>query len=191
MTKTGTTHLATRLIGLAATFIFTLLLFQGRYASADQFATVSDLKGIKTEFPQQIELADYEKQIGKKLAFSGNPLFTAKVKKGELPPLAQRLPQEPLVVLPYDNVGKYGGKLRGMAIAYESGTSEILAWRHVNLVRFKDDGRTIVPNVAKSWQWNDDYTEITFVLRKGHKWSDGAPLNADDVLFYFEDIIYN
>ena len=191
MTKTGTTHLAARLIGLAAAFIFSLLLLQGTYASADQFATVSDPKGIKTEFPQQLELADYEKQIGRKLTFSENPQFTTKVNKKELPPLAQRLPQEPLVVLPYDNVGKYGGKLRGMAIAYESGTSEILAWRHVNLVRFSDDGRTIVPNVAKSWQWNDDYTEITFVLRKGHKWSDGAPFNADDILFYFEDIIYN
>ena len=81
MTKPGTTHHATRLIKLAATFIFTLLLFQGTYASADQFATVSDLKGIKTEFPQQIELADYEKQIGKKLAFSGNPLVLLRLQQ--------------------------------------------------------------------------------------------------------------
>ena len=42
-----------------------------------------------------------------------------------------------------------------------------------------------------SWTWNDDFTKITFELRKGHKWSDGEPFTADDVVFFFEDIIQN
>ena len=37
----------------------------------------------------------------------------------------------------------------------------------------------------------DDYKSITFELRKGHKWSDGEPFTADDVVFFFEDIIQN
>jgi peptide/nickel transport system substrate-binding protein len=41
-----------------------------------------------------------------------------------------------------------------------------------------------VPGVVKSWEWNQDATEIAFHLRKGHKWSDGAPFTADDVVFY-------
>jgi peptide/nickel transport system substrate-binding protein len=49
----------------------------------------------------------------------------------------------------------------------------------------------VVPNVAKGWKWNDDYTEITFYLRKGHKWSDGEPFTADDVVFWANDIINN
>ena len=45
----------------------------------------------------------------------------------------------------------------------------MLSTRHVNLVRFADDLSTIVPNVAKSFEWNDDFTTLTFNLRKGHK----------------------
>ncbi len=153
--------------------------------------TVADPQGVKTTFPQQIDLADFKKQTGKTLTFTENPFFADRVNSGKLPPVAERLPAEPLVVLPYDNCGKYGGTLRGLARKYESGTSEILAWRQDNMVRILDDGQTVVPNVAKSWKWNDNYTEITFTLRKGHKWSDGAPFTADDVTFWANDIINN
>jgi peptide/nickel transport system substrate-binding protein len=176
---------------LVVGMVFILSLLISSMATAAQWPTVADPKGIKTAFPQQLELEDYAKQIGKKLTFKENPMFSEKVKKGELPAVEKRLPAEPLVVMPYDEVGKYGGKLRGIAIAYESGTSEIMAWRQANLVRFNDDCRTVVPNVAKSWKWNQDYTGITFTLRKGHRWSDGSPFTADDVVFYMDDIILN
>jgi peptide/nickel transport system substrate-binding protein len=61
----------------------------------------------------------------------------------------------------------------------------------VNLVRFSDDLQTIVPNVADGWSWNEDYTVLTFDLREGHKWSDGAPFTADDVAFWYNDVILN
>lgn len=125
------------------------------------------------------------------LAFNENPMFAEKVKKGELPPVEERLPKEPFVVTPYDGIGTYGGTLRGISISYESGTSEIMSWRHVNMVRFDDDCSTIVPNVAKEWRWNDDFTEILFRLREGHRWSDGAPFTVDDVVFWMDDIILN
>ena len=64
-----------------------------------------------------------------------------------------------------------------MSNATEAGTSDFLAIRHVNLVRYSDDLQTIVPNVAKGWEWNDDFTQLTFFLRKGHKWSDGHPFH--------------
>ena len=48
-----------------------------------------------------------------------------------------------------------------------------------------------MPNVARSWTWNDDYSAITFELRKGHKWSDGQPFTSADVVFFFEDIVQN
>lgn len=125
------------------------------------------------------------------LAFNENPMFAEKVKKGELPPVEERLPKEPFVVTTYDEIGTYGGTLRGISISYESGTSEIMSWRHVNMVRFDDDCATIVPNVAKEWRWNDDFTEILFRLREGHRWSDGAPFTVDDVVFWMDDIILN
>ena len=168
-------------VAFAVCTVFILSLVIGSLATASQWPTVADSKSVKPDYPQQLELDKYEKQTGKKLKFHENPMLAEKVKKGELPAVEKRLPEEPLVVMPYDEIGKYGGKLRGICIAYESGTSEVLAWRHANIVRFSDDVRTIVPNVAKSWKWNDDYTEITFTLRKGHRWSDGAPFTADDV----------
>jgi hypothetical protein len=77
--------------------VFILSLVISSLATAGQWATVADPKGIKTEFPQQLELGDYEKQMGKKLAFKENPMFAEKVKKGELPAVEKRLPAEPLV----------------------------------------------------------------------------------------------
>lgn len=44
------------------------------------------------------------------------------------------------------------------------------------------DAYTPEPWLAKSWQWNDDYTTVTFTLRQ-LTWSDGKPFTADDVVF--------
>ena len=49
----------------------------------------------------------------------------------------------------------------------------------------------IEPELAKSWEVSDDGLVITFHLRRGIKWSDGEPFTADDVLFTFNDLIYN
>jgi peptide/nickel transport system substrate-binding protein len=108
-----------------------------------------------------------------------------------LPAVADRLPVDPLVVVPYTAVGRYGGTLRGTSNGTESGTSDLLSIRHVNLVRFADDLQTVVPNVAKGWEWNADFTVITFTLREGHRWSDGAPFTTADIAFWFEDLILN
>ena len=77
-----------------------------------------------------------------------------------------RLPEEPLVVRPYDSIGKYGGTINFLSNATEAGTSDMLSTRHVNLLRFADDLSTIVPNVAKSFEWNDDFTTLTLHLEK-------------------------
>ncbi|MCG8684191.1 MAG: ABC transporter substrate-binding protein [Desulfobacterales bacterium] len=172
-------------------FILAMLTLSLSAHASEKWPIVSQPGGFETGFPGQTELQAYERFLNQTLTFKENPIFSSKVASGSLPPVTERLPSEPLVILPYDAIGKYGGTLRGLALSYESGTSEILSWRHTNLVRFSDDTRTIVPNVARAWQWNEDYTQITFFLRKGHRWSDGAPFTADDVVFWFNDIIMN
>ncbi|MDF0595034.1 ABC transporter substrate-binding protein [Psychromarinibacter halotolerans] len=169
-----------------------LLLTTSAWASCPA-VTQADMMGVAAgAFPQQFDLAEFEEAAGCEMEFSANPdmeTLNGEIQGNpELPPLAERLPAEPLVVVPYDAVGSYGGTLHALSNATEAGTSDFLSTRHVNLVRYSDDLNTIVPNVAKSWSWNDDFTELTFTLREGHKWSDGAPFTSADVKFWYDNI---
>jgi peptide/nickel transport system substrate-binding protein len=155
--------------------------------------TVADAMGVAPgAFPQQYELGEYQAAAGCEMSFSANPEIDALNSEiqgnGALPALADRLPSEPLVVVPYDMVGTYGGTFDALSNNTEAGTSDFLSIRHVNLVRYSDDLQTIVPNVAKSWEWNADFTELTMSLRAGHKWSDGAPFTSADVAFWLENL---
>jgi len=147
------------------------------------------------EFPQQYNLDEYERLADCKLKFSANPKAGSMNKRirgnPKMLPLEQRIPEDALVVVPYDSIGKYGGTFDMMSNATEAGTSDFLAIRHVNLVRFSDDLTTIVPNVAKGWKWNSDFTQLTFYLRKGHKWSDGQPFTAEDVKYWYDNLALN
>ncbi len=118
--------------------------------------TVSNMQGVAAgAFPQQYDKAEFEKLAGCTMKFSENPdiaKLNGKIRANpKLPPLSERLPDEPLVVAPYDSIGKYGGTFDMISNATEAGTSDFLAIRHVNLVRFSDNLQTIVPNVAKGW----------------------------------------
>lgn len=55
------------------------------------------------------------------------------------------------------------------------------------------DGITgdVIPGLAESWDISEDGQTIVFTLREGLRWSDGEPLTADDVLFTFNDLIFN
>ncbi|MEM1387516.1 MAG: ABC transporter substrate-binding protein [Pseudomonadota bacterium] len=155
--------------------------------------TGADMMGVAPgAFAQQYDLAEFEAAAGCTMTFSGNPEMAelnGEIQGNpELPPVAERLPSEPLVVVPYEAIGSYGGTFHALSNATEAGTSDFLSTRHVNLVRYSDDLQTIVPNVAKSWSWNDDFTELTFTLREGHKWSDGAPFTSADVKFWYDNL---
>jgi peptide/nickel transport system substrate-binding protein len=45
---------------------------------------------------------------------------------------------------------------------------------------------SIVPELATSWAWSEDGTELTFKLREGVKWHDGKPFTAEDVKCTFD-----
>jgi len=55
-----------------------------------------------------------------------------------------------------------------------------------NLVMFdqhvpQNSLRAIVPDLATSWAWNEEGTELTLPLRHGVEWHDGRPFTAEDV----------
>ena len=170
-----------------------LCLFTGIALADCPPVTAADPQGVGAgAYPQQFDLAEFQELAECELSFSENPdiaELNGRIRGNpELPPLSERLPEEPLVVIPYESVGKHGGTFNALSNATEAGTSDFLSIRHVNLVRYADDLTTIVPNVAKSWEWNDDFTQLTFTLRKGHKWSDGSLFTAEDVKFWYDNL---
>ena len=50
----------------------------------------------------------------------------------------------------------------------------------VNIVR---PTQAPVPWLATAWKWNTDYTQVTFTIRKGVKWSDGTLMTPEDVAY--------
>ncbi|UPG73979.1 ABC transporter substrate-binding protein [Roseomonas gilardii subsp. gilardii] len=108
----------------------------------------------------------------------------------KLPPLAERLPRNPLVIQ-VEKVGKYGGALRrGLrGSADHNGILRIVG--NQGLVRWNLDFTQVLPSVADRWEVNDNATEFTFHLRPGMRWSDGHPFTADDIVFAIEDCCKN
>ena len=57
-------------------------------------------------------LDDYQAMTGETLEFNEAPMLAEMVAAGDLPPVAERLPDNPLVVVPWNEVGEYGGAIR-------------------------------------------------------------------------------
>lgn len=128
------------------------------------------------------------------------------VKAGKLPPVAERLPKQPMVYKTANmknGIGVYGDVMRhviggrpegwnyigGQSQGWggiDIGLSECLT-RTGPLFQVKPEELEPLPNLAKSWDWSADGHTLTMHLIEGAKWSDGAPFNADDLMFYWED----
>jgi ABC-type transport system substrate-binding protein len=125
-------------------------------------------------------------------AFNEAPQLAALVKAGKLPPVTERIGQDPLVIKPLQSVGKYGGTWRsgftGPADFWNgfrccSGPDHLMFWDYT--------GDRAVPNLAKGLEMQDGGRAWLVHLRRGMKWSDGKPFTADDFVFWFEDIYRN
>jgi peptide/nickel transport system substrate-binding protein len=130
--------------------------------------------------------------VAQAAAFNESPMLQEKVAAGALPPVAERVPESPRVITPFNETGQYGGSLRVGFTGNNPGWGGlwyVAGWE--NIVSWKADFSGVVPNIAESWEVSDDVTEFTFHLRKGLKWSDGAPFTADDIMFYIEDVLFN
>ncbi|NLK07862.1 MAG: ABC transporter substrate-binding protein [Firmicutes bacterium] len=125
-------------------------------------------------------------------SYNEAPMLEEMVKVGELPPVDERLPDEPLVVEPTDSVGKYGGTAHVAGTRPTAwGDDHMMMSLYATLVQPTPAVDDIVPHLARDFHISDDKTTFTFYLRKGVKWSDGHPFTTEDIRFWYEDVLHN
>ena len=119
------------------------------------------------------------------------PFFADDVAKGDLPPIAQRLPDNPSIAqfqwqgqVP----GKYSKEL-DMLMSTAKDTRYMVIYGYARLVGY-DAHYNLVPDILESFDFQEGRI-FTFHLRKGHKWSDGSPFTTEDFRYYWEDVANN
>jgi peptide/nickel transport system substrate-binding protein len=110
------------------------------------------------------------------------------VKDGKLPPVEQRLPEQPLVVPVVEKIGEYGGVWR-RAFLGPADANNYVRVVYDSLFRFTPDGADIDPKIALGAKASADYKTWTILLRKGARWSDGEPFTANDILFWYDNVL--
>lgn len=118
------------------------------------------------------------------------PMLAALVEAGELPPVDERLPVNPLVVEPVEEIGQYGGTWRSFDM---NGDPMNHTWLAVNepLLKWKRDASGFRLNIVDEYTYNDDYTQLTMHIREGMRWSDGEPVTVDDYIWFWEEMVLN
>jgi len=137
-------------------------------------------------------LGEYEADTGNMIeSFNEAPMLAELVEAGELPPVEERLPNRDdiMVVQPRESIGTYGGEITFNATNPTSfGNTGFTAWDQ-HLTGFSTNWEVIFPEIAKNVELSDDFKVATITLRQGMKWSDGTPVTADDVMFWYNDIM--
>jgi len=115
----------------------------------------------------------------------------------ELPPVEERLPIYPKVpntVIPGRvdvTIGQYGGELR-TATPNAVWNANVWAINNEPLLNTPGIlGEEITGNVLHRFEANADYTEFTFYMREGMRWSDGEPVTTEDVRFAVESFSFH
>ena len=92
-------------------------------------------------------------------------------------------------------VGRYGGhlvvgqrsepKTLNPVTATDAVSREVIGRLMADLITINRGSQQIEPGLAKSWTTSADGRTFTLKLRKGIRFSDGHPFDADDVIFSF------
>ena len=120
-----------------------------------------------------------------------SPFLAKAVSEGALPAAAGRLPSEPLVVdLPDKGreFGMQGGTIRTI-FTRSRDIRYMVVYGYARLVGWTGDYE-LAADILREVEVEDDRI-FTFHLRKGHKWSDGAPFTTEDFRYYWEDVANN
>jgi peptide/nickel transport system substrate-binding protein len=133
-----------------------------------------------------LTLDDYIKYTPEQnLRLKEAPMLAKLVEAGKLPPLEQRLPDEPLVIPLVERSGYYGGVWRSFHLTMDMIPVRLIT-NYYGFTRWQPDVSNICPGIARSWQIEDGGKKTIFKLRKGIKWSDGFPFTSKDIIFWWQ-----
>ncbi len=117
-----------------------------------------------------------------------SPMLAAEVKAGKLPPVAERMPQTPMVLNMADmgkQVGQYSGELKTL-IGRPKDVRLLVVYGYARLIGY-DEKLNYIPDILESYTVAENRI-FTFKLRAGHRWSDGAPFTTKDFMFWWNDV---
>lgn len=122
-------------------------------------------------------------------AYKEAPMLAALVEKGELPKIDERIPNQENVFVDTNassgealTIGTYSAKITVPTTGV--GNWGISRYGDQTLSLYNTDN-TRVMNTIKSYDVNADYTQYTWHLREGMRWSDGSLFTADDITFWY------
>jgi peptide/nickel transport system substrate-binding protein len=116
------------------------------------------------------------------------PMLAAAVDAGRLPRIRERIPEQPLITqfsVPGSLIGQHGGDLH-MLMGRPQDVRMLVVYGYARLVGY-DANFDIVPDLLEAVD-NDHDRVFTFHLRRGHRWSDGAPFTAEDFRYWWDDV---
>ena len=122
--------------------------------------------------------------------YGESPALAEQVAAGSLPVVAERLPEKPYVVEMDGGrvAGKYGGELN-ILMARSKDVRQLVVYGYARLVKYNRDFE-LVPDVLDSVDIENGRI-FTLRLRKGHRWSDGAPFTTEDFRYWWDDVANN
>ena len=124
-------------------------------------------------------------------ALQESAFWSHEVEAGDLPPVAERVPSEPLVV----NVaakgrtpGVQGGTLNTM-VTRSKDIRQMVVYGYARLVGY-NEAYDLVPDILENFE-NENNRIFTLNLREGHKWSSGDPFTSADFEYWWKHIANN
>jgi peptide/nickel transport system substrate-binding protein len=124
------------------------------------------------------------------MTYNEAPMLADLVASGDLPSVEERIPVNPRVITPINEIGEYGGTWRRAfkGISDRWGPTKLNEEMAIEWDMPDADTVNLVPNFVSEWTQNEDATEFTFTLREGLKWSDGDDFTTEDVQFWYDNM---
>nr|WP_227271720.1 ABC transporter substrate-binding protein [Roseobacter sp. H9] len=117
--------------------------------------------------------------------------WAMEVSSGNLPPVSERLPLDPLIVdleAKGRSFGQQGGTLRTL-VSRSKDVRQMVVYGYARLVGYDSD-YNLYPDILRAVEVEEG-RKFTLRLRRGHKWSDGHPFTSADFEYYWKHVALN